>query len=105
MVPSVAAAMARCSAAPKAAASVTVWSAGVITRIGSSPAAVACKAAIVRAGAVLRPAGSNSTASGTTPISRSWSRTRKRWSSLPTISGGCKAHPLQPSAPTRRTAC
>ena len=52
------------SAALKAAASVTVWSAGVTTSTGSASSCSACSAASVIAGAVLRPTGSSSTAAG-----------------------------------------
>ena len=86
--PPAAARTARRSAAVKAASSPTVWSAGVTTSTGSRPLCVACSAASVMAGAVLRPIGSSSTAGRRQrQSSRSWSSTRKRCSSLPTTHG------------------
>jgi hypothetical protein len=93
------------SAALKLSASATVWSAGVTTITGSPPSARACRAASVSAGAVLRPAGSSSTAAGSWRISRSCSSVRKRCSALPTTTSGCTARSGPASAARRCAAC
>ena len=69
MAPDAATRTALCSAAVNADSSVTVWSAGLTTSTGSLPPSIACKAASVIAGAVLRPIGSSSAVAG----GRSWS--------------------------------
>jgi len=105
MAPSLAWRTASCSAAVKAAPSVTVWSAGVTTSTGSSPPSSAWSAASVIAGAVLRPTGSSTTALGLSRCSRSWSSTMKRCSSLPTTIGGFTAMSSAPSVARRSAAC
>ena len=105
MLPSAAARTAARSACVKAAASVTVWSAGVTTSTGSAPPCCACSAASVSAGAVLRAQGSSSTVASAMPASASWSSVRKRCSSLPTTSGGATSRPGSRSAASRPSAC
>ncbi len=105
MAPSTAPRTAACSAAVKAAASVTVWSAGDTTRIGSAPPSRAASAASVNAGAVLRPTGSRIKAAGSTFFSRNCSSARKRCSALPTISGASTAMSGAARPIRRATAC
>ena len=87
-------AMQSCNAFVNASAFWIVWSAGVITKIGSlsklSLASWAHRAAKERAGAVFRPVGSSNKAALILSISRSWSSTKNRWSSLVTISVGSR---------------
>ena len=76
-----------CNALIKAVWFWMVWSAGVITKIGSASAtSFAWKAAKVKAGAVLRPTGSSNKVAWISFNSRNWSSTKKRCSSLVTIS-------------------
>ena len=76
------------TASRNASASRTTWSEGNTSSSGSSPCAIACKAAAAIAGAVLRPTGSSMIAACSTPIWRSCSAARKRCSSLATTIGG-----------------
>ena len=88
-------AMHSCKALTNAAVFCTVWSAGVITKIGSSsvlgPPSRAWKAARVKAGAVLRPIGSSNSVALILGNSRNWSKAKKRCSSLVTIKVGPKS--------------
>ncbi len=108
MLPSAAAATARRMAAVKASGRATAWSAGATTRMGSAPSAAAsqaCSAASVSAGAVLRPVGSRRMAPGLQSISRSWSSTMKRCSSLPTMQGAATSTSSPARASRRRVDC
>ena len=97
-----------CKAFTKAAWFWTVWSAGVMTRMGSrssAPLSKACIAAKLSAGAVLRPMGSSNRVAFTPFNSRNWSKAKKRCSSFVTIKVGAKSICALPMVLIRVIAC